>query len=284
MIPSVIPPERQADPTFSESVYQPPEGVIPRRVVSLVPSLTESLFDLGLGKRLIAVTDYCTRPEAGVAALPKIGGTKRPRIDQITAMQPDLVLMNDEENRAQDAQALLDAGIPIWVFRPRTVKAAIDDLWAIMTYFEEARMTERVRLIDVSYEGTLKYNAGYAPIKVFVPIWRDPWMSVNADTYVHDLLKTCGAINVFADLTDRYPVVTLDQVVAAQPDLILLPDEPYQFGEVDAAELKGLFGGLDVPAVKRDQVKLIDGSLLTWHGTRTAYALQLLPPLIASAR
>lgn len=279
---------------------------IPQRVVSLVPSVTESLFDLDLGDRLIAITDYCVRPAEKVAALRKIGGTKNPDVETIIALRPDLVIMNREENRKADAEALQAADVPIWVATPTTVKQAIDLLWDMMNVFEHAAMTERVHFIDIAYEQTLRATAGLIPVRVFVPIWRDPWMTASRDTYLHDLLATCGAENVFADgdrriplatatgTADalppddarlenrgmRYPRITLDEVVAAQPDLILLPNEPYAFTEQDGDTL----AALDTPAGERGQVYLMDGSLLTWHGTRIAYALQDIPPIIMAAR
>jgi ABC-type Fe3+-hydroxamate transport system substrate-binding protein len=283
-----------------------PVDYVPQRVISLVPSVTESLFDLNLGSRVIGVTDYCVRPAERVAPLPKVGGTKNPDLEKIIALRPDLVIMNQEENRKVDAEALQSAGVPIWVTAPHTVKEAIDLLWAIMNVFEEASMTERVRSIEITYEMTLKYMTAPGLMRGFVPIWRDPWMTINRDTYLHDLLHTCGVENVFADRdrvfplaadlgqgeplpTDdprvvdrdvRYPRISLDEVVAAQPEIVLLPDEPYQFTEADAAEI----AQLDIPAAKNKQIHLVDGSLLTWHGTRIGYALRDLPPLIAAAR
>jgi ABC-type Fe3+-hydroxamate transport system substrate-binding protein len=298
------------EPDASQYIYHieftSPVNDVPRRVVSLVPSVTESLFDLQLGDRLIAVTDYCIRPEDGVAALPKVGGTKNPDLAAIKALLPDVVIMNNEENRLEDAEALRAAGIAIWETGPRTVREAIDLLWQIMNVFEAASMTERVRLIEITYEMTHKYMTAVPPLRAFVPIWRDPWMTANADTYLHDLLATCGVANVFAerersyplaaDLGQRdplpaddprlvgrdlrYPRVTLEEVVAAQPELVLLPSEPFAFSEVDRAEI----ARLDIPAAKTGQIHLVDGSLLTWHGTRLAYALRDLPPLISAAQ
>jgi ABC-type Fe3+-hydroxamate transport system substrate-binding protein len=285
-----------------------PVPYVPRRVISLVPSMTESLFDLNLGGRLIAVTEYCTRPPEGVARLPKVGGTKNPDIARIVALRPDLVIMNREENRRADAEALQAAGIPIWATEPRTVREAIDLLWLIMDFFEEATMTHRVRAVEVAYETTRRYMTAELPVRAFVPIWRDPWMTFNRETFIHDMLYTCGAENVFADRErlyplaadlgeapprspddpgrsggdTRYPRVTLDEALAAQPELILLPDEPYLFSAADEAALAHALA--DTPAVQNGQVYHVDGSLLTWHGTRIAQALNDLPPLVAAAR
>jgi ABC-type Fe3+-hydroxamate transport system substrate-binding protein len=282
-----------------------PVDYVPQRVVSLVPSVTESLFDLNLGSRVIGVTDYCTRPAEGVRRLPKLGGTKNPNVEAIVTLRPDLVIMNQEENRRADAEALGAAGIPTWVTHPNTVREALDLLWTIMDVFEEPSMVPRVRLIEVAYEWTLGVTKEQTPKRVFVPIWRDPWMTFNRETYLHDLLSTCGAENVFADRERRYPLqadlgqaealpdadprlqdrdtryprITLEEVVAAQPEIVLLPDEPYAFTRADADEM----ARLDIPAAKTGQIHLVDGSLLTWHGTRIAYALRDLPPLLGTA-
>src|SRR5215510_12390416 len=120
----------------------------PQRVVSLVPSVTESLFDLTLGNRLIAITDYCIYPAEGVARLPRIGGTKNPDIARIIEMRPDLVIANQEENRREDVEALQAAHIPVWVTFPKTVADAFNLLWNIMDVFDEPAMVPRVRLIE----------------------------------------------------------------------------------------------------------------------------------------
>ncbi|NLX09373.1 MAG: ABC transporter substrate-binding protein [Chloroflexi bacterium] len=280
-----------------------PVGEPPRRVVSLVPSLTESLFDLDLGDRLIAITSYCVRPADRVQLLPKVGGTKNPDIELIIRLKPDLVLLNDEENRREDAAALQSAGIPIWVTGPRTVHDAINVLWNIMDIFDHPVMVPRVHEIERACDYTLGASLADEPVRVFAPIWRDPWMTFNADTYAHDVLRVCGGANVFAererqfplaaDLGQaealppddprvaghdrRYPRITLDEVIAARPEVVLLPDEPYAFAGDDVQ----LFREMDIPAAHDERIYLIDGSLLTWHGTRLAYALRDLPGLLA---
>jgi len=282
-----------------------PVDYVPQRVVSLVPSVTESLFDLNIGTRVVGVTDYCTRPADAVSKLPRLGGTKNPNIKAIVALHPDLVIMNREENRQADANALEAAGIPVWVTHPNTVREALDLLWTIMDIFEEPSMVPRVRLIEVTYEWTLGVTRELPPKPAFVPIWRDPWMTFNRDTYIHDLLQTCGVENVFADRERKYPLaadlgnaeplaaddprmkdrdvryprITLEEVVAAQPEMVLLPDEPYVFSQADADEI----ARLDIPAARNGQIYLVDGSLLTWHGTRIAYALRDLPLLLGTA-
>jgi ABC-type Fe3+-hydroxamate transport system substrate-binding protein len=276
----------------------------PRRVVSLVPSVTESMIDLDLGDRLVAITDYCVYPEAGVAKLPRIGGTKNPDVKRIIELAPDLVIANQEENRKEDVLALQDAGVPVWVTFPRTVADAFNLLWNIMHTFDHPVMVPRIRLMEQTMDWVWRMSERKLednPCRVFVPIWFDPLMTFNADTYASDLLRICGAINVFAERDriyplkadlgqaeplnrddprvlgrdTRYPRVTMDEVQAAQPDMILLPSEPFPFDEQHIS----IFSSLDIPAARNKSILLIDGSLLTWHGTRLAYALDTFPNL-----
>lgn len=262
------------DPLFGPPVDDPPQ-----RVVSLVPSLTETLFDLNLGDRVVGITDYCVRPAESLADLPRLGGTKNPDIQQIVALRPDLVLVNREENRLKDAEALREAGIAVWASFPRTVQDVLNLLWTIMDVFQETSMHMRVRVIEQAYDwvsSVSRARQDEPPCRVFAPIWLDPLMTFSDDTYTHDLLTVCGGTNVFAGRDARYPRITLDEVVAAQPDVILLPSEPFAFDETHGAS----FAALDVPAAREGRIYLVNGSLLTWHGTRVAYAFTELQPLM----
>jgi ABC-type Fe3+-hydroxamate transport system substrate-binding protein len=250
----------------------------PRRIVSLVPSLTEALFVLGLGGRVVGVTEWCVHPAEAVAKLPKLGGTKNPDLAAIVALAPDLVIANQEENRRRDVERLEAAGLRVWVTYPRTVsegarllaelaelgaspearEAVVAPVFAALTAAERARPAEGV--------------------PVFCPVWRDPWMSVGGDTYADDLLALCGGRNVFAARGGRrYPRVTLDEIVAAAPEVVILPDEPYAFGAADVAELRRL----PVPAAQQGRIHVIDGTLLSWYGPRIGRALSLLRSLLA---
>lgn len=275
----------------------------PRTVVSLVPSVTESLFDLNLGERVIAITDYCVHPAHKVTYLPHIGGTKNPDIERIIAMKPDLVIANREENRREDVEQLQDADIPVWVTFPRTVRDAFNLLWNIMHLFDQPSMVERVRAMEWTCDWLERLDESRTlPCPVFAPVWLDPLMTFNAETFAHDLLHVCGGTNVFAererkyplaaDLGEgesyspddpriagrdtRYPRVAMEEVESAQPDVILLPSEPFPFTEQHIS----LFAALDVPAAKNGRIALVDGSLLTWHGTRMARAFNVIPNLL----
>jgi ABC-type Fe3+-hydroxamate transport system substrate-binding protein len=130
--------------------------------------------------------------------------------------------------------------------------------------------------LDARHAATRARLAGRVPARVFCPIWRQPYMTLNGDTYVHDMLLTCGGLNVFASAATRYPQVTLDDVAAAAPEVILLPDEPYRFRRVHAADFE------PYPALRPARVRFVDGKLLSWYGPRIGEALEILPGLLAA--
>lgn len=241
----------------------------PRRIVSLVPSLTEWLFAIGLGERVVGVTEYCMHPRDGVISKPKLRGTKNPDRAAIIALAPDVVIANKEENRARDVEALTSAGVNVYVTDPRTILGAIDTL---------ATLADLLGANQSAQPYLAAMQAAYADLpaprtgpRVLVPIWRDPWMAIGADTYAHDLLESCGAINVAADLEGRYPRFDLDTISALRPDLILLPSEPYAFSAADLPALQSIFAG---------SIRFVDGELLTWYGPRIPLALRAFRDLL----
>lgn len=250
------------------------------RIVSLVPSWTETLFALGLGDRVVGVTQYCVHPAEGVAALPKLGGTKRPDVPAIVALRPQLVIANREENLTRDVLRLEAAGVPVLVTDARSVRQSVAELRALADLGAEAAAAERVIApIEHAVAEAEQALASLArPTPVFCPIWRDPWMSVGDDTYAGDLLRLCGGRNVFAGRADRrYPRVTLDEVEAAAPEVVLLPDEPFAFGPEDVATLRAR----QLPAGRNGRILCIDGTLVSWYGARIARAIARLRALLA---
>ncbi len=250
----------------------------PERIVSLVPSLTEALFVLGLGDRVIGVTDWCIHPADGVAPLPKLGGTKNPDLDRTLGLRPDLVIANHEENTERVVRSLREAGVPVWVTYPRTAREGATLLREMAGLGASAATIAQVvepveRAVEEAEEAL-----GTGRTSFFCPIWRDPWMSVGADTFAHSMISLCGGENVFRDRAERrYPIVTLDEVQAAQPEVILLPDEPYAFAAADRDEL----AALPVPAAREGRIYLIDGTSVSWYGPRMRVALETLRPLLA---
>ncbi len=248
-----------------------------KRIVSLVPSVTESLFCLGLGERVVGITDWCVHPSDRVSGLPRVGGTKNPSVRQILELEPDLVIANREENRKRTVVALRAAGIDVWVTFPQTVQAGV----ALLRELADLGATaEAVESVVRPVEEAVRVAEERRPARglpVFCPIWKNPWMAVGGDTYASSLLELCGGANVFADCADRrYPIVELEQIVAAEPEVILLPSEPYDFAQREALEL----AALTVPAAHNDRIHLIDGTLVSWYGPRIEPAIATLRTLL----
>jgi ABC-type Fe3+-hydroxamate transport system substrate-binding protein len=251
----------------------------PARIVSLIPSITELLFALGLDDRIVGATVFCTEPRDRVARIAKVGREKDPDLSRIRALAPDLVVANMEENRRDIVEALRGAGVAVWVTFPRTVVEGIGLIRELGTLTgTEAAAAAIAAPIEAAHRAVLARVAALPRARVFCPIWRGPYMTVNRDTYVHDMLRTCGGDNVFAASETRYPTVTLDDVRDAAPDVILLPDEPYRFRAAHRADFAPLS---DVPAVRAGRMRLVDGKLLSWYGPRIGEAFERLPALLS---
>lgn len=249
----------------------------PRRIVSLVPSTTETLCALGLADALAGVTVYCREPADVVRTKTRVGGEKDPDLAKIRAVAPDLVITNVEENRREDVETLRAWGIPVWVTYPRTVADGIRmirELGAVTG--TEARAAEIAGALQALLDEVVTVTARRSPAPVFYAIWREPWMTIGRDTYIHDMLRLCGGANVFSDHPDRYPSITLADVAARRPAVILLPDEPYRFRRTHLADFAPY---AEVPAVRDGRIHLVDGKPFSWHGPRIADALRTLPAL-----
>jgi len=220
----------------------------PRRVVSLVPSLTESVA-VSAPEILVGATDWCTHP-AGLDVT-RVRGTKNPNRALIASLKPDLVLANKEENREVDVNALRAAGIPVWVTVIETVEQAIASLTRIFTQALQRPIPGWLGEADLAWKTPVPVASG----RVVVPIWRDPWMVVGSATFTGDLVAHLGLDNIYANHTDRYPHVDLSDLQRERPDLVLLPDEPYRFTADDGPES---FPGC--------AVALVSGRDLTWYG------------------
>ncbi len=250
----------------------------PRRIVSLVPSLTETLFALGVNESLAGVTDFCVHPADGVASKARVGGTKNPNLAAIRALAPDLVLANKEENRRRDVEALEADGVPVFVTYARTVLEAVDEIRLLgRLCASPERAASLAAEVETELARAAAHRAARAPTATVALVWREPFMVVGGDTFAHDLLRCCGARNPFADAgTSRYPRVDLRALEAAQPEVILLPTEPYAFGERDRDELLAL----DCPASRDGRVHVIEGELLSWYGPRMPRALRTIARLL----
>jgi ABC-type Fe3+-hydroxamate transport system substrate-binding protein len=241
---------------------------VPRveRVVSLVPSLTESVALTAPGL-LVGATDYCTHP-AGLDVA-RVGGSKYPDLDRVRTLRPDLVLANAEENQLPDVEALRADGIAVWVTAPTTVDGALASLGRMLAACgipSPPAWLEDARRVWSAPRGRPARTA-------VVPIWRRPWMVLGAGTFAGDVLRHLGIANAYADADGRYPRVTVEDMLATGADLVVLPDEPYAFSDTDGPEA---FGGLDVA--------LVSGRHLTWYGPSLVEARDLLERQLAAVR
>jgi ABC-type Fe3+-hydroxamate transport system substrate-binding protein len=233
--------------------------------VSLVPSVTETL--LAIGVRPVACTRFCEQPD-----LDHVGGTKNPDVDAIAALIPDLVVVNDEENRIEDVDRLSNLGIALHDMSPRSVAdvgPAVCRLAEVVGAVAPDPFPEWERWLD-------RWRARRPAVTrpVFVPVWRRPWMSMAADTFGSSLLELLGWDNIFAGAASRYPEVTLEEAAAAGPDVVLLPSEPYEFKDRHVPEVAGALPGA--------RVLLVDGHDLFWWGIRTPGAVERLAGVLRS--
>ena len=220
-------------------------------------------------------TRYCTQPLRMVGKVPKVGGTKKIDVRRVLELEPDLIVAVREENSREDVETLSEAGVPAFLGAPETVDGAVQMLREIADLVEAPLAREVLAPIERVVK-KLKMRRG-SPRRVFVPIWKNPYMGTGSDTYVGDVLKVSGGENVCGRVT-RYPVITLEEIEALRPEVVLLPDEPYPFSAEDLPE----FYALDIPAAKEDRIHLVDGKLLTWYGPRMASSLTQISALLRS--
>ncbi|WP_151770882.1 helical backbone metal receptor [Streptomyces abyssomicinicus] len=220
----------------------------PRRVVSLVPSLTEAVAE-SVPDVLAGATQWCGRPSGLDVA--RVRGTKNPDRAAIARLRPDLVIANKEENRERDVVRLRAAGIPVWVTVVETLPQALHSLGRLFTEALAAPVPDWLATARSLWSGPLP------PVSatVAVPVWRDPWMVVGRSTFTGDLLRRAGLANAFAEHPDRYPHTTPQEIDRPGVDAVLLPDEPYVFTADDGPE-----------AFRRTPTRLLSGRLITWYG------------------
>jgi len=220
-----------------------------------MPSVTETLRAWGLDP--VACTRFCEQPD-----LVHVGGTKDPDLAAIVALHPDLVVVDEEENRREDADALTAAGVELFV----TAVRSVDDVAPTL-----ARLAEVVgwSAPEEAADDAVGVAVEAPTTTVFVPIWRRPWMTISGDTYGSSLLGSLGLENVYAGTAERYPTVELDEVTARRPDRVLAPSEPYPFSERHRTELESV-----APTT------FVDGRDLFWWGARTPAAIARLRAIL----
>lgn len=239
------------------------------RVVSLVPSATETLVALGVTP--VACTRFCDQ-----TGVPTVGGTKNPDVAGIVALEPDVVVVNDEENRRADADALSAAGVTLHSMSPRSVAdvgPAVRELAVAVGAAAPAPFDPPSSWHALLEDLALVPTRGRQRGRAVMLIWRRPWMTANGDTYGSSVLDALGIDNAYAAAGERYPELTLADVAAARPDLVLLPDEPYAFSGRHVPEVAA--------AVPDARVLQVDGRDLFWWGSRTPAAIARLRALLA---
>jgi ABC-type Fe3+-hydroxamate transport system substrate-binding protein len=254
----------------------------PERIVSLVPSLTEALFAFGLEREIVGVTRFCVEPRRGVAGKTKVGGTKALDVAKIKALEPDLVVASAEENSPEDVTQLIDHGCPVFVTLVTSVESAIDLLRQLASI---TGTTAVARPIIQGAKDALAFvqpaGARRERVRAFCPIWRDPYMTCARGTYMHDVITVCGGRNVFGERQERYPRLELAEMAALDPQVILLPSEPYRFTKRHKADFRAF---AEVTAVKNGHIFFIEGRVLTWYGPRIAQSLSEVKRLLGIAR
>lgn len=246
----------------------------PPRIVSLVPSITELLCELGLSAHLVGRTGFCIHPRAAVQAIAKVGGTKDVDLDKVRALQPTHVIVNIDENRRETAEALRAIVPHVIVTHPNAPQDNIALYRLLGGIFRcEARAQRLVERFDAAFAECVEVARSFTPERVLYLIWRDPWMTVSRDTYIARTLALVGWESVDTADSSRYPAITLDARRLDDVGRVLLSSEPYRFSERHVAELSSL------PALRGIPVSLIDGEMTSWYGSRAIDGLAYLPAL-----
>lgn len=243
----------------------------PKRIISLVPSITELLYDLELFENIVGRTKFCVHPKEVLRAVPKIGGTKNVNIDRVATLKPDLIIANKEENQREQIEEL-SQHFPVWISNISTFEEAMEMINALGIALDKEMEANKI------VHDSTKLMAKLRPVKkqkaVYL-IWQKPYMTIGKDTYIHDMLSHVGFDNVFGEQT-RYPSFTLTELEERRPETILLSSEPFPFKQKHIDELKLIFPNTDI--------QLVDGEAFSWYGTRFLKTLDYLTNLQINAK
>ena len=240
----------------------------PQRIISLVPSQTELLFDLGLGDRVVGITKFCVHPTHWFKSKTRIGGTKQVNIQSAKALQPDLIIANKEENVKEQVEALADIA-PVYVTDVGTLAEALNMIQDIGQLTHTAAVAQKIaNTISIKlaeFQPVTKTNG------VLYLIWREPFMCVGTDTFISNMLLHCGLRNL-APAT-RYPALTAEDIHHINPPVVLLSSEPYPFKQKHMAELQAI--------LPNSKIRLVDGEMFSWYGSRLLHAADYLQQLLS---
>lgn len=240
----------------------------PRRIVSLVPSQTELLYSLGLDDNVVGITKFCIHPNNWYQNKTRVGGTKNIDFDKIQALNPDLIIANKEENTENEIKSLITK-YPVYVSDINDLNSAL----GMIRDIGEITQTKikATSIIENITERFNKFNPVNSEKSVLYLIWKNPYMTVSKDTFIHDMLLRNKWNNCTAKDNERYPQVSVDSIKELNPDLILLSSEPFPFKEKHIAELKQI--------VPKSEIHLVDGEMFSWYGSRLLYSVEYFSKL-----
>lgn len=228
----------------------------PQRIISLVPSQTELLYDLGLNEEVIGITKFCVHPKEWFKSKTRVGGTKQLKMGIIHQLKPDLIIANKEENVKEQVEELANH-YPVWISEVNNLEDAYEMIYSIGVIVKKTVSAQRL-LSTIGYEFSQLSASGYRPGTAYL-IWEKPYMTVGGDTFIHSMMQAAGFKNIFAD-RNRYPEITIDDLVVANCQLLLLSSEPFPFKQKHVDELQLL-----LPNTK---IVLVDGEMFSWYGSR----------------
>ncbi len=252
---------------FLNKDYIPQQA--PKRIISLVPSQTELLHDLGLEEEVIGITKFCVHPEKWFRTKTRIGGTKTIDIEKIKQLQPDLIIANKEENEKEQVEALQSIA-PVWMSDIHTLEDALQMIRIVGDITFRKEQATRIAATIANNFATLHPIQEQSALYL---IWRKPWMTIGKDTFIHHMMSHIGLRNVYEDL-GRYPEISEENMKDRNPSLVLLSSEPYPFKEQHIAELQRI-----LPEAK---IMLVDGEMFSWYGSRLLYSTAYFKELVRS--
>ena len=242
----------------------------PQRIISLVPSQTELLSDLGLNEQVIGITKFCVHPSQWFYSKPRVGGTKKLHIDIIDQLQPDLIIANKEENVKEEVEDLASR-YPVWISEISNLADAYEMIEKAGTITERNKQAKEIT--DQIKKNFAQLQTKNDKPKTCYLIWNNPYMTIGGDTFIHSMLEAAGFENVFAD-KNRYPVITAEELHIANCQLLLLSSEPFPFQQKHIDQLQ--------PLLPHTKILLVDGEMFSWYGSRLLQAPGYFEKLITT--
>lgn len=253
-------------PTYIDQLHRSVNiDFLPKKIVSLVPSQTELLYDLGLSDEVVGITKFCIHPSQWFRNKIRIGGTKNVDIQKVITLKPDLIIANKEENTKSDIDQL-EKIAPVWISDIVNLNDSFQMIKSIGSIVnKEVQAKEIIEKISLEFNLLNQVTSVKSTkiITVCYLIWQNPFITIGADTFINDMLQLCGLQNIFAN-KNRYPEISIQEIITKKPDLIMLSSEPFPFTEKHLQEIQ-----MQIPNIK---VILADGEMFSWYGSRLLQA------------